>query len=229
MNYKIHSCICKWCMKDFMSKYTNAKFCCGSCKVSYLNKHRVWKDESKQKLRDRNQRLNYSKEGNPNFKNAKINFTCMECGIVFGLYKWEKKSGKFCSRACYKNHKSKNRFRTLSDIEIRIHSNISRGIRNSINSHKDNVRWNILLGYSLSDLIIHLENKFKDGMSWQNYGVHGWHIDHKKPITHFKFKSYLDEEFLECWSLDNLQPMWCHDNWAKGNLKNKNKEKYEFI
>lgn len=25
--------------------------------------------------------------------------------------------------------------------------------------------------------------KFKDDMSWENYGINGWHIDHIKPCA----------------------------------------------
>jgi len=51
-------------------------------------------------------------------------------------------------------------------------------------------------------------------MTWDNYGE--WHVDHKLPISSFNFKSEKDPIFLECWSLDNLQPLWCIENWEKG-------------
>lgn len=70
-----------------------------------------------------------------------------------------------------------------------------------------------LLGYTIEELMSHLESKFTEGMSWDNYGE--WHLDHKKPMTSFKFESVDDEEFKECWSLDNLQPLWGVDNLFK--------------
>lgn len=71
-----------------------------------------------------------------------------------------------------------------------------------------------LLGYSLDDLIKHLENLFTDGMTWDNYGE--WHVDHIKPISSFNFDSEDCAEFKQCWSLDNLQPLWAKDNLSKG-------------
>jgi hypothetical protein len=72
-----------------------------------------------------------------------------------------------------------------------------------------------VLQYSPEELIVHLENQFKDEMTWENYGV--WHVDHKLPITSFDIQEIGDEEFMRCWCLDNLQPMWGEDNIRKSN------------
>jgi hypothetical protein len=72
-----------------------------------------------------------------------------------------------------------------------------------------------VLQYTPEELITHLENKFTDKMSWDNYG--DWHVDHKLPITYFNIQEMGDEEFMRCWSLDNLQPMWGFDNIFKSN------------
>jgi len=72
-----------------------------------------------------------------------------------------------------------------------------------------------ILKYTPEQLSNHLENQFTDGMTWENYGE--WHVDHKLPITSFEFKEIGDEEFLRCWSLDNLQPMWAQENIRKSN------------
>jgi hypothetical protein len=72
-----------------------------------------------------------------------------------------------------------------------------------------------LLGYDVNDLKKHLENLFKDGMSWDNYGE--WHIDHIIPQSKYSYSSTDDLSFIECWSLDNLQPMWSKDNISKNN------------
>lgn len=71
-----------------------------------------------------------------------------------------------------------------------------------------------LLGYTLSELINHLEPLFASGMTWENYGE--WHVDHKRPMSSFKFESHDDSEFKECWALSNLQPLWGPDNLSKG-------------
>ncbi len=71
-----------------------------------------------------------------------------------------------------------------------------------------------LLGYSLKELMTHLEALFTEGMTWDNYGE--WHVDHKIPMNSFNFETTDDREFKLCWCLDNLQPLWGSDNLTKG-------------
>jgi len=85
--------------------------------------------------------------------------------------------------------------------------------RNKLN--KNNKSWIKYVDYSVEELKIHLENKFREGMSWDNYGE--WHIDHIKPKSLFNITGINSDEFKECWSLNNLQPLWASDNCAKGN------------
>jgi hypothetical protein len=72
-----------------------------------------------------------------------------------------------------------------------------------------------ILGYTPEELIVHLEKQFTDDMTWNNYGI--WHVDHKLPITSFDIREIGDEEFMKCWCLDNLQPMWGEENIRKSN------------
>jgi hypothetical protein len=72
-----------------------------------------------------------------------------------------------------------------------------------------------ILQYTPEELINHLEKQFKDDMTWDNYGI--WHVDHKLPITSFDIQEMGDEEFMKCWCLDNLQPMWGEENIRKSN------------
>ena len=71
-----------------------------------------------------------------------------------------------------------------------------------------------LLGYTIEELMAHLEKQFTEGMTWENYGE--WHVDHIRPMSSFKFESPEDSEFKECWKLENLQPLWWPDNLSKG-------------
>jgi hypothetical protein len=57
----------------------------------------------------------------------------------------------------------------------------------------------------------YLENKFTDGMSWDNYGFYGWHIDHIIPLSSAK----TEEEVIKLCHYTNLQPLWAIDNLKK--------------
>lgn len=105
--------------------------------------------------------------------------------------------------------------RRARDYSYKVHSNVSRRLRDSLTNGgvKSGKAWERLLGYTTADLMSHLESRFTDGMSWDNYGE--WHIDHICPIKHFKVKSDDNKTLLECWKLNNLQPLWAKDNITK--------------
>jgi len=71
------------------------------------------------------------------------------------------------------------------------------------------------LGCSINELKKYLESKFKPGMSWENHGFYGWHIDHIKPLSLFDLTNR--EEFLQAFHYTNLQPLWAKDNLSKAN------------
>lgn len=71
-----------------------------------------------------------------------------------------------------------------------------------------------LLGCDLDSLRRHLESRFKPGMSWENYGFFGWHVDHVIPCASFDLST--DEGQRRCFHYTNLSPLWCRDNIVKG-------------
>lgn len=71
-----------------------------------------------------------------------------------------------------------------------------------------------LIGCNALELKAWLESKFKPGMTWENYGPMGWHIDHIKPCASFDFAKEKDR--LDCFHYTNLQPLWWKENLSKG-------------
>ena len=69
-----------------------------------------------------------------------------------------------------------------------------------------------IIGYKRDELVSHIEDQFKEGMSWDNYGE--WHIDHIKPISVFLDNGITDPKTIN--ALSNLQPLWAFDNLSKG-------------
>ena len=68
-----------------------------------------------------------------------------------------------------------------------------------------------LLGCSVEDFKNYFENKFKEGMIWENYGK--WHIDHIRPCVSFDLTKV--EEQKKCFYYTNLQPLWAKENHIK--------------
>lgn len=111
---------------------------------------------------------------------------------------------KIAARAIKKYH---------SDIFYKIKSNLSIRMRKFFK--KNGSRTVDFIGCSIDELKCHLESKFQDGMSWDNYGLHGWHVDHIRPCTSFDLSKKEEQE--KCFHYTNLQPLWAIDNIKKSN------------
>lgn len=89
------------------------------------------------------------------------------------------------------------------------------GIWASLRKGKNGRSWEKLVGYSRAELKSHLERLFTEGMTWEKFMSGKIHIDHIRPISSFSFVTAESSEFLKCWSLKNLQPLWAADNIRK--------------
>jgi len=70
------------------------------------------------------------------------------------------------------------------------------------------------LGCSVPELKQWLEQQFKPGMTWENYGSK-WHIDHIIPLSHFDLTDR--KQLLKACHWFNLQPLWAEQNISKSN------------
>ena len=139
-------------------------------------------------------------------------------------------AGKYC-KSCkdfrllshfWKSSRSKDGYNTrckdcFRNPKEQLNKCMSSGIYRSLNGSKKRRHWEDLVGFTVYELKKHLEGLFEDGMSWRNHGKNGWEIDHIIPITAFSFANVRDFHFKNCWSLENLQPLWGKDNAAKCN------------
>lgn len=103
--------------------------------------------------------------------------------------------------------------------KIRLNECMSSLISYSLRNGKKGKHWETLVGYTLDDLMKHLEKQFDSKMSWTNYGSYWW-LDHIIPISVFNFDSYNDLDFGQCWALENLQPLEKIENIKKSNKIN---------
>jgi len=77
--------------------------------------------------------------------------------------------------------------------------------------YKKSLSTEAMLCCSMVFFIKHIESKFLDGMSFENYGL--WHLDHIKPIANCNNL----EDIIKYNHYSNFQPLWAKDNILKSN------------
>jgi len=131
---------------------------------------------------------------------------------------YQKKRKKW-SEAGKKQRQQQRKENPTVRINDQVNCLIWQMIKHTLNGTKQGTweaeKW---LGYSIQDLMQHLENQFDVFMKWDNYGTY-WVIDHIIPKRYFKFNSVNDEEFRACWSLENLRPLPKRKNYFPQTMK----------
>lgn len=155
---------------------------------------------------------NWRKNNQEKYKEIQKKFFKENPGISYEYNKkWRDKN-----KDKVRNYQSKkNRERYNKDILFKL-------ITNYRNRLKDIFRDNNLikknrsidyLGCDTTFLKKYLEDKFSEGMTWDNKGFYGWHIDHIIPLSEAKN----EEDVIKLSHYTNLQPLWGKDNMKKGN------------
>ena len=107
--------------------------------------------------------------------------------------------------------RARKRRRRRKDPTKALCDKIRSRVLNSIKGRRKCAKTLVLIGLpSWGDLVKHLESTWQEGMSWDNYGYEGWHIDHIKPCCSFDMSD--PEQQRQCWHYSNLQALWAHEN-----------------
>jgi len=117
---------------------------------------------------------------------------------------------------CIKKHIGNRRIKERKiDIIHKIYHNLENRIYTIFVKYnlEFNISYKKLIGCNTEELKKFISNKFKDGMTFTNYG--DWEIDHIKPVSKFNFNNR--NELFECFNYINLQPLWQSENRKKFN------------
>jgi hypothetical protein len=213
-NYKSGKKRCTNCKEEFpatlefFTKKVNGKYGltskCKKCNNSYLK-------QNYQKHRDKRleQKKEYHKNNREKLKQKNKKWYHENKEYVLEQRKIYAESNKDVIRERQRKYMINKYY---SDAHTKIKMNLSRRMRDFFK--KNGSRTVDFIGCSIDDLKIHIEKQFVDGMSWENYGVHGWHIDHIRPCCSFDLTD--PEQQKECFHYTNLQPLWAKDNIRKG-------------
>ncbi len=170
------------------------------------NYSKEWREKNKEKINERRR------------KNNKINKENLkEQGR---LYREKNKDKINETRRLYREKNkdkinSYNRERFEKNLHLKLIRNYRTRIKNYMKFNKISLGTGSLelVGLTSEDLKSYLESKFLEGMSWDNYGLYGWHMDHIIPLSSAKN----EEELKKLCHYTNLQPLWAFDNLSKCN------------
>ncbi len=192
------------------------------CKSCSNEKGRKYKLENKEKISNYNKEYRYN-----NYYPSKYKEKSRAIYLTDKRQKWcklyaEKNKEKLKSyrRKYYLDNKdyylSYRRDRCESDKVFHLSIIIRSMIANSISSKKFTKKSKTfkILGCSFDEFKIHLESKFENWMSWDNYGRYngefnyGWDIDHIIPIS----SAINEDDIIKLNHYTNLQPLCSYTN-----------------
>lgn len=124
---------------------------------------------------------------------------------------WRKRNKEKSNQYARKSTKK----RKAIDPGFRVQCNLRNRLRHIMKSAKKGgwSSYSNLTGCTSQELAAHIEKQFKKGMTWDNYGIDGWHVDHIMPCSKFDHTNEL--HVRQCWHFTNLRPLWAKDNFAK--------------
>jgi len=185
--------ICKACGEEFIQISNNQKYCSQTCSKKvheeqckkYKQNHKKEHNEyNKQYRREHEKTRIYQKEYNKK-------------------YRLEHVIDKEIINEKQRNFRKNPINRLISNYRNIVWSALKRNVKSAHTIE--------LLGCSVENFKIHLENKFTKGMTWKNYGK--WHVDHIRPCASFDLSK--KEEQFKCFNYKNLQPLWATENLEK--------------
>jgi len=191
---------------DQFYKRSNGVGCRSSCKECYClgtaewqknNLDRVkaasveWYKRNNEKVRKRN--AMWRKNNPEKFKE--------------GVVRWHRNNPRYWG--------DYSRRRAANDLEYRLMNNIRRAMNSTLRGRMKAGHTRELFGCSVEELRGYIQRQFQPGMTWDNYGRSGWHIDHIIPLDYFDFSD--PEQQKRAWHYTNLQPLWAVDNLRKSN------------
>ena len=169
--------ICVVCNKEYETHQSHSKYCSKECANPKHPKQPIY---SKEELKEhaRLYRVKWRKEhrieSNARRKLAKQRAFERNPELVR------------MNRNTYKHN------RCASDINFRLAENLRKKVYLTLRKGKS-LHTIDLLGCSIDYARKHIENQFKDGMTWDNWSMDGWHIDHIIPIALFDLTKEEDQ------------------------------------
>jgi hypothetical protein len=216
--HKIQKFICYECNGASICEHMKRKTLCKECKGSQICIHNKIKYQCVECnggnicIHKKRRTMCYECNGASICEHKKRKSQCKDCkGSQICVHNKNKHYCRKCNGSQICSHKKiKNKCRICNPLGHLAHI-VSSRIRHSLVKNK-NLTSIKYLECDLKTYRSYLENKFLEGMSWDNFG--DWHIDHIIPL---KYNNPTIEQVIKRLHYTNTQPLWKIDNLRKGN------------
>jgi hypothetical protein len=202
---------------------------------------KVYRENNRDKLKEESKRYRENnpdkiKEGRKRIPTNKLEekikngCVCMKCHIrkdITEFYSFKTSSCKECEKLRMKEYrekfpnerkntklkykKQKMENNPVYRVELAMRRRLKLYIKRK--SFKNKNRFEDIIGVTTNDFRTYIESLFNEGMTWDNYGLYGWHIDHIIPLS----SANTIEDLERLCYYTNLQPLWAKDNLSKSN------------
>ncbi len=112
-------------------------------------------------------------------------------------------------------YRRENQAKRMSDPNYKLKKNLRSRIRIALKGIAKSETTRNILGCDIDFFKKYIEDQFVEGMTWENYGRKGWHVDHKIPVSWFNLSN--PNCLKLAFNYKNHQPLFWEENLAKGN------------
>jgi hypothetical protein len=204
LRWKIYQRIYRKLNKNKANKYAKDYRKANKDKVKTVNK--VWREANKDKI----------KKWGKAYVEANKEKVKLRKEIWRSINKEQEKTQKkiyYNNNRDKINEKRKQYYANKKNVNARLSRSLRSRLKSALRGNYKSGSAVKDLGCSIDELKVYLESKFEPGMSWENHGFYGWHIDHIKPLSSFDLTD--KEQLLQAVHYTNLQPLWAEDNLSK--------------
>jgi hypothetical protein len=170
---------------------------------------KIYRERNKERLKEKNAK--YYKENLEYFRSKKKEWQENNKSDIIEYGKKYAQENKEKIKK-YQREYSNNKYRTDEIHRLKVNYRTRMSVYCKVSGFKKGALVNAL-GCSWEEFKIYIESKWTEGMSWDNYKIKGWHIDHIIPLSHAK----TEEDVKKLFHYTNLQPLWWIDNLKKSN------------
>lgn len=196
------NCRCKDCSRKSSQEFYQTE----RGKLIHRNSQKRYSNTEKGKITNKKYYSKYrqTEKGKEKIREDVKRFRQTEKGKI--LYKKSRERWRKLHLTEYRREKYQN------NIDFKIRTLLRGRLQYALKNNQKSAHTLELLGCSLDELKVHLEQQFEPGMTWENYGTE-WHIDHIVPCSYFDLTK--EENQRICFNYRNLQPLWARDNYKK--------------